>query len=188
MKIYLITHPDTVPTSEKVPPKWKISEDGWKQVRSLAKRKFWSEVEFIYASTEPKAHLAGRYWAKKHRIPMKIVEGIDEIRKRNQFLRKKQLWENVDYFYANPAKSARGWETARNCLERMLKAFNRIVSTEKKKKRKAIAVVSHGAVANLYVCHLKKIKPSRKVGQKKIGSWIVIDTDRKKVLTKWRAY
>ena len=187
MKIYLITHPDTVIDSQRPINRWKISKDGWKQVKNLGKKRFWNNVEFIYASTEPKANLSARYWSKNHNIRMKIVAGIDEVNDR-KFLPKKKLWENADLFYAAPRKSAGGWETAENCLKRMVKSINRIKNESKRKKYQSIAIVSHGAVANIYVCHLKKVRASVKTGQKKIGSWIIIDAGKNKILTKWQAY
>jgi len=192
MLIYLITHP-MVTVDKKLPHnKWKISKEGWKQVRNLAKEKIWKDVQFIYASVEPKANCAAKYWSKKHKIPMKIVKNIEEIRRSRgnlpDWLPRKKLYEAVDAFYSNPDKRMLTWETANEMKRRMIGAMNKIINDAKKKRYKAIAVVSHGAVANQYVCSLKKIKASRKTEQKKIGSWIVIDADRKKVLTKWRAY
>lgn len=187
MKIYLITHPDTVINRRLRQEKWKISRDGWKQVRNLGKKKFWKDVEFIFTSTEPKANLSAKYWSKKHNIPMKIVNGIEEIDNR-KFLPKKKLSKNLDLFYAEPSKHAGDWETAEHCLKRMIKAINKTRGESRKKHYKGIAIVSHGAAANLYVCHLKKILPNASTGQKKIGSWIKINSEKQKVLSKWQSY
>ena len=98
MKIYLITHPDTVVSSKIPPSKWKISRDGWRQVRNLGRKDFWKEVSFIFASREPKANLAAKHWSKKRNIPMKIVDGIEEMNPR-RFLRRSVLIKNDVLFY-----------------------------------------------------------------------------------------
>lgn len=187
MKIYLITHPDTVVDRDLRPEKWKISRDGWSQVRNLSKKKFWDEISFIFASVEPKANLAARYWSEKHGIPMAIFRGIEEIRNR-QYVPKRKLLKVADAFYSHPEKNSGTWETADHCLKRMKKSFKKILEQSKKRNCSAIAVVSHGAVSNLYVCDMRKIPASAAKGQKKIGSWIVIDAKKRKVVSKWHAY
>lgn len=187
MKIYLITHPDTVIDSGLRPEKWKISRDGWKQVRSLSRKKFWSEINFIFASIEPKANLPAKYWSEKHGIPMAIFRGIEEIRSR-RYVPKRRLLKVADAFYSHPEKNSGTWETADHCLKRMKKSFKKILEESKKKGYNAIAVVSHGTVSNLYVCDMKKIPATERRGQKKIGSWILIDAKKRKVISKWHAY
>jgi len=186
MLIYLITHPATK-VEKTNPNKWKISREGWKQVKNLAKKRFWNDVEFIFASTERKANNAAEYWSKKYKIPMKIVKGIEEVNNR-KYLPEKELWKNIDLFFAEPSRNARGWETANHCKERMINTMNKIIKKARKKHCKAIAIVSHGVVANLYICNFKKIRANFSTGQKKIGSWIIIDAEKKKVLSSWQTY
>ncbi len=189
MRIYLITHPDTVVDRKKPIKKWKISQYGWKQVKKLAKRSFWREVRCIYVSSEQKAKLAGEFLAKTHKIPLSTVKGIEEIdRSSTEYLREKELRVNINTFYAEPAKSARGWETANHALERTIGAIASIIHTSVKKQYGCIAIVTHGVTANLYVARMKRVIPSVNSGQRKTGSLLIIDTDRNRISSGWRPY
>lgn len=165
---------------------WSVSEEGWKQVENLSKEPFWKEVDIIFASTEQKANKAAEFWSRKFKIPFKIVDGIEEIdRSSTGFMKEIELWKIVDEFYAKPAERVRGWESANECLERMEKTINRII---KENPDKNLAIVSHGAVGNLYASFIKSIKPSRSTGQTTIGSWFVLDLETNKIISDWRGY
>ena len=185
MKLYFITHP-AVNIDPKTPvSRWDISKEGWKQVERLSKEAFWKEVGAIFASTEPKANMAAEFWSKKFNIPMKVVDGIQEInRSSTGFLPDEEHAEIVNGFYENPTKRIRGWESANECIDRMNNAMNKIIDESKGNN---VAVVSHGAVGNLYVCYIMNIKPSPRTVQKKIGSWAVINVGTKQI-SGWKDY
>ncbi|MEK6909805.1 MAG: histidine phosphatase family protein [Candidatus Aenigmatarchaeota archaeon] len=186
MKLYFITHP-AVNIDPDIPVnKWSISKEGWKQVRNLSDEPFWKEVDVIFASTEQKANKTAEYWSKKFNIPLTIVNGIEEIdRSSTGFIAENEFWKTADDFYATPDKKVRGWESANECLDRMVKAMEKIVAENGGKN---IAVVSHGAVGNLYACRIKGTRPSHLTGQTKIGSWFVLDLNTRKIISDWREY
>ncbi len=185
MKLYFITHP-SVNIDPNIPVnKWSISEEGWKQVRNLSDEPFWKEVDVIFASTEQKANKAAEYWSRKFNIPLTIVDGIEEIDRSSTGFLSEDFWKVVDEFYAEPSERVRGWESANECLKRMISTIDNIT---KNNQGKNIAIVSHGAVENLYACHIKGITPSHITGQTKIGSWFVLDLNTRKIISDWREY
>lgn len=186
MKLYFITHPAVNIDPSIAANKWSISEEGWRQVRNLSNQPFWKEVDAIFASTEQKANKAAEFWSKKFNIPLEIVDGIQEIdRSSTGFLPEDEFVKIVNEFYTNPDEKVRGWESANECLDRMVKAIDKIIAGNNGKN---IALVSHGAVGNLYTCHIQGIKPSRLKGQTKIGSWFVLDLSARKIISVWREY
>ena len=125
MKLCFITHPMVNIDSQVPINKWSISDDGWEQVKSLAREQFWKDVDIIFASTEQKANKAAEFWSKKFNIPLKIVEGIQEIdRSSTGMLPEEEFWKQVDGFYARPSERVRGWESANECLERMIRTID----------------------------------------------------------------
>jgi broad specificity phosphatase PhoE len=65
----------------------------------------------------------------------------------------------VDTFFANPNVSVRGWERAEAAQARIVAAVTRI--TQEASGSGPIAVVSHGGVGTLLLCHLKGCPISR---------------------------
>jgi broad specificity phosphatase PhoE len=63
--------------------------------------------------------------------------------------------------------SARGWETARHAQARILEAVHAIVLADR--TGGAIALVSHGAVGALLLCHLSRVSIDRKYDQPGAG-------------------
>ncbi len=186
MRMYFITHP-VVNIDPRIPPnKWSISEEGWKQVRNLSKELFWKDVDTIFASTEPKANKAAEFWSKKFGIPFSIVDDIQEIdRSSTGFVSQSDLNYIIDRFYSKPEERVRGWESANECLERMVRTINRLTEENRNKN---IVIVSHGAIGNLYACKIKGIKPSEHTGQTKIGSWFVLDLEANRIVSDWKEY
>ncbi len=69
----------------------------------------------------------------------------------------------ADLFFAHPCQSIRGWEAANDAQQRIVSAIAAILANDQSAGN--IAIVSHGGVGTLYLCHLKGIPISRKEGQ-----------------------
>ncbi len=188
-RIYLITHPDTVIDSKRPINLWRISRQGQKQVKTLSSNNFWRDVECIFASTEPKAKIAAEAWAIIHKIPLRLTKGIEEIdRSSTEYLPKRQLLNNIKSFYCKPRERVRGWESAEHALKRMIAAMTRIERYSSQKGYVCIAVVTHGVVGNLYVAYLRKIIATLETGQRSPGSWLIIDSRKKRIGSHWNPY
>jgi broad specificity phosphatase PhoE len=65
----------------------------------------------------------------------------------------------ADLLFAHPDESVRGWEKARDAQARIVAAVRAIVG--RSAARGNVAIVTHGGVAALYLCHLKGIEIDR---------------------------
>jgi len=125
--IYFITHPDVVIDPLIPVPQWPLSERGRHRMRRLLTRDWIAHIEAIYSSTEQKA-----------------VDGAAILSE-----------TTVDAFFASPDKSIRGWEPAVAAQARIVGALERI--TRIAHGFGPIALVSHGGVGALLLCHLKGV-------------------------------
>ena len=185
-RLYLITHPAVNIDPNTPVNQWSISKDGWKSVIGFMDHELWSEVEEVYASSEPKAYNAAGYWAGNIGLAVKIVEGIQEIdRTSTGFIPEPEFGRQDEAFWVNPSERVRGWESVEECYKRMKLALDKIINESEKD---VVAVVSHGAVTNMYVAKMRGMVPGIATGQKELGSWITIDVKNNKVSGRWKIY
>ncbi|WP_338110414.1 histidine phosphatase family protein [Rhodovastum atsumiense] len=75
------------------------------------------------------------------------------------YLPKTEFEEVADQFFARPEESVRGWERAADAQRRIVAAVERIMPTAV--SNGDTAVIPHGGVGALLLCHLKRIPVSR---------------------------
>lgn len=189
-RLIYITHPETVIDPQFPIKQWKISENGWKQVRHLVKLPFWEEVDTIYSSSENKALRTAEqiesHWGNlKFPIPFGNEELEEVDRSATGFLKKDDYEKTMRKFFSHPEKSLNGWETANAATKRTIKVVSQIMEEN---VDKTIAIVGHGIVGGLLICSLKNIPPTETMLQKRLGSILQIDWDKKRLLSMWVSY
>jgi broad specificity phosphatase PhoE len=152
--IYFITHPDvvidpTVPVSQ-----WPLSARGRSRMQRLLSQDWVSQVEAIYCSTEQKARDGATMLAEATGVPLHSVTALGENdRSATGYLPPAEFAATVDAFFAHPRESVRGWEHAAAAQARIVGAVTRIAHAAS--GAGPLAVVSHGGVGTLLLCHLK---------------------------------
>ena len=89
-------------------------------------------------------------------------------------------------FFANPDESIRGWERATDAQQRIVRAVERAVGIADTDGD--IAIVSHGGVGALLLCHLKGVPISRTEDQPGDGGGNVysFEVASRRLLSEWR--
>ena len=125
----------------------------------------WVEgLSAIHCSMEQKAIDGAEILARHLSIDCQVIEELGEIdRSSTGYLPRDEFQATVDAFFASPDRSIRGWESAREAQQRIVRAVETVMQNDQ--SNGDIAIVSHGAVGALYLCHLKNRPISRGEGQ-----------------------
>jgi len=152
--VYFITHPDVVIDPTVPVPQWPLSARGRSRMQRLLSQDWLPQVEAIYCSTEQKAIDGATILSEATGVPFHMVAELGENdRSATGYLPPAEFDATVEAFLAHPSESVRGWERAAAAQARIVRAIARIACTAPGSG--PIAVVSHGGVGTLLLCHLK---------------------------------
>lgn len=144
-------------------------------------------VRTIFCSTERKAVDAAEIIAEHLRLSPVIIEALGENdRSATGYLRREEFETVTDSFFAHPDESARGWERAIDAQHRIVAAVGRAVAMAP--SQGDIAIVSHGGVGALLLCHLMGVPINRAQDQPGNGGGNVYSFDAAsgRLLSGWR--
>ncbi len=185
--IHFITHPEVV-IDPKVPvPDWPLSTVGMRRMRLAAERPWLAGIRSIFTSTERKAMDAAGVLAGKLGISPVAIENLGENdRSATGYLPRTEFEAVADEFFAQPEVSVRGWERAADAQRRIVRAVERAMSLGSADGD--IAIVSHGGVGALLLCHLKGVPISRDADQPGDGGGNVYSFCKasRQLLSGWR--
>ncbi len=158
--VYFITHADVQIDAAVPVPEWPLSARGHARMKRLLAKRWAQAVRTIYCSTERKAVDGARDLAQGLGIGFEAIETLGENdRSATGFLPKAEFEGVTDQFFARPDESVRGWERAIDAQHRIVAAMDDVLA--RGGRDGDIAVISHGAVGALYLCHLKRCPISR---------------------------
>ncbi len=148
MKLYLIRHAQTKQERQQESNQWHLSEQGCQQAGALAQESFWSHVDLIVVSSEPKTRLTIEPVVAAWGIPVVEDARFDEVYRGG--------WINdyaaqVRRFFATPEQSAEPWESAADALDRFLGG---LASLQEAYGNQTLALVGHGLILSLYRAYL----------------------------------
>ena len=185
--VHFITHPEVVIDPALPVAHWPLSAAGARRMRLAAGRPWLAGVRSLFTSTERKATDAAGLLAERLGIGPVAIEGLGENeRSATGYLPKAEFEAVADEFFARPEQSVRGWERAANAQHRILGAVERAMVLAAAEGD--IAIVSHGGVGALLLCHLQGVPISRDADQPGGGGGHVFSFDRAsgRLLTGWR--
>ena len=151
--VYFITHPDvTIDPAEPVPD-WPLSRRGRARMTRASALPWVAGIGSIWCSTERKARDGADILAAHLNLPVTALAELGENdRSATGYLPRAEFEAVADQFFANPDQSIRGWETAVAAQRRIVAAIEPICATS---CSGGIALVSHGGVGTLLLCHLR---------------------------------
>ena len=162
--IYFITHPDVVIDPSIPVPRWPLSECGRHRMRRLLARDWIARLAAIYCSTEQKAIDGAAILSEATGVPYHQLAALGENdRSATVYLPKSEFEATADAFFASPDRSIRGWEPAVSAQVRIVGALDDIARAAP--GIGPVAVVSHGGVGTLLLCHLKGVPIAQKEEQ-----------------------
>lgn len=162
--IHFITHPEVVIDPAVPVPDWPLSPEGMRRMRLALHRPWLSRVRAVFSSAERKAmdaaHLAATHFQLS---PIVMTELGENDRSATGYLPKAEFETVADGFFARPHEAVRGWERAVDAQRRIIGAVARVVS--RAPAQGDIAIISHGGVGALLLCHLRGEPISRDADQ-----------------------
>ncbi len=116
-------------------------------------------VTRVFSSAEQKALDGAKITADVLNVQHHVIEALHENdRSATGYLPSDEFEAVADAFFAQPDVSVRGWEKARDAQSRILSALESVVA---KAPVGDIAVIAHGGVGALFLCHLLGVEISR---------------------------
>ncbi len=185
--VHFITHPEVVIDPAVPVPEWPLSAVGARRMRLAAGRPWLAGVRSMFVSAERKAADAAGLLAETLGISPVVIEGLGENdRSATGYLPKAEFEAVADEFFARPEDSVRGWERAVDAQRRIVGAVERALSLAP--SAGDVAIVSHGGVGALLLCHLEAMPISRSADQPGGGGGHAYAFDRvsRRLLSGWR--
>jgi broad specificity phosphatase PhoE len=186
--IHFITHPEVVIDPAIPVPDWPLSSLGRERMqRAVLEQPWLRDVRALFSSTERKARDAATIIAEHLRLQSAVIEGLGENdRSATGYLPRREFEAMADEFFARPQQSVRGWERAADAQRRIVGAVEQ--ATALAPAEGDIAIVSHGGVGALLLCHLKRVPIARTEDQPGDGGGCVysFDAASRRLLHGWR--
>ena len=151
--VHFITHPD-VEIDPAVPvPDWKLSARGRARMTAALSTPWVAAIASIHCSTERKATDGAEILAGHLALGFTPHAGLGENdRSATGFLPRAEFEATADLFFAHPIRSIRGWERAADAQARVAAAVDRVLTLPRPPGD--VAIVAHGGVGALLLCHL----------------------------------
>ena len=183
--LLFVTHPEVVVDPETPVDRWRLSDRGVARMRAFVASPEADGIREVWASGETKAIEAAGLLAARFGLPVNVDPELGENdRTATGFLPPPEFERTADAFFANPAESIRGWETAAAAQARIVRAVGRIL--ERPRPDGHIAVVAHGAVGTLLLCALLERPITRELDQPFQGHVWRFDPETGEVRHAWR--
>jgi broad specificity phosphatase PhoE len=181
--VYVVSHPE-VQVDPGVPvPQWGLSAAGRERLRHLLALPWARTLTRVVSSAETKAVQTAQALAAPLGLGVVTDEELGENdRSATGFVPPAEFEELADAFFAHPGASVRGWETADHAQSRFVTAVRRQLEGADGD----VAVVAHGGVGTLMLCHLLGVPVDRALDQPGQGSWYAFDQVSGAVIHGWR--
>ncbi|HEY6439869.1 MAG TPA: histidine phosphatase family protein [Acetobacteraceae bacterium] len=185
--VHFITHPEVSIDAAVPVPDWPLSPVGSRRMQVAMRQPWLAAVRSVFCSAERKAMDAAAVVANHLGLRRIVVEALGENdRSATGYLPKGEFEAVADAFFAQPDDSVRGWERARDAQRRIVDAVERAISMSVADGD--VAIVSHGGVGTLFLCHLKGVAISRSEDQpgEGGGNFFSFDAADRHLLSEWR--
>jgi len=184
--VFFITHPDVAIDPAIPVPDWRLNSTGAARMRSMLAQPWVASLTHVASSAERKARdgadiLAGHLGL----VPSVHPDLGENDRSATGYLPKPAFEALADALFANPAASVQGWERAVDAQARIVCAIHAVLASA---PQGDVAVVSHGGVGALLLCHLRQSAISRAADQPpgNGGYFLVFDRASWRLRTAWQ--
>jgi broad specificity phosphatase PhoE len=161
--VFFITHPDVVIDPVVPVAEWPLSARGVARTRAMLSQHWVPDIVHVASSTERKAiDTAGILGTHLGLRPVTHPGLGENDRSSTGYLAKPEFEAMADAFFAHPERSVAGWERAVDAQARIVAAMHDVLRAA---PAGDIAVVAHGGVGALLLCHLLGSAISRAADQ-----------------------
>ncbi len=138
---------------------WSLNSTGRSRVIALAESQALAGTAQVISSAEVKAIETASPLAEALGCPLRVVESMHENdRTATGFLPPEEFEKVADQFFAAPAVSVRGWETALHAQSRIVREVDQCLTSQ---GTGDVLFVGHGGVGTLLLCSLLGVPVSR---------------------------
>ena len=186
--VYFITHPEVKIDPLVAIEKWSLSQTGVNRMHRMLTLDWVAGIKSVYCSTEKKAVDSAAVLANHLDVEPELHEQLGENnRSATGYLPREEFESVADQFFANPAESVRGWETAVNAQSRILLVTKNILLASP--ANYPMAIISHGAVGTLLLCYLNGWSIDRAHDQPGSGggNYFCFNKNTLQIMHGWRA-
>ncbi len=181
--VYVVTHPEVAVEPQVPVPQWGLSAAGRDRLVHLLAQPWAASLTRVVSSAETKALQTARALAGPLHLPVAVDADLGENdRSATGFLPAAEFEAVADEFFAHPDTSVRGWETAAHAQRRIVAAAARAVTGA----TGDVAVVAHGGVGTLLLCHLLGAPIDRRHDQPGQGSYFRFEATTRRLAHGWR--
>ncbi len=174
--VIFITHPDVVIDPAVPVPDWRLNPTGIARMRAMLAQPWVTSIAHVTSSAERKARDGADILAGHLGLQPAVHDALGENdRAATGYLPKPVFEALADAFFANPTESMQGWERAIDAQARIVSAMRAVLATAPVGD---VAVVSHGGVGALLLCHLRQVPISRAADQPPGNGGYFITFDR----------
>lgn len=153
--VYFVTHPDVLIDPAVPVPEWPLSRRGRDRMTRLLALPWVSGVQAVWCSTERKARDGAEILAGRLGLPVnELAELGENDRSATGYLPKAEFDAVADQFFARPEESICGWERAVDAQRRIVTAVGQVLAHSAGSSGD-IAIIAHGGVGTLLLCHLR---------------------------------
>ena len=185
--IRYLTHPQVLLEPLKDVRAWSLNEVGSNRVASLAANLgSLSRTRRIISSAETKALETATPLSLALRVPLEVRPRMHENdRSSTGFLPPQEFEAAADKFFAQPATSMCGWETAEDAQRRIVAEVEACLAGPQDGD---ILFVGHGGVGTLLFCALSGIGIDRRFDQGPGGGgcWFAFDSQLRRPQSGWQ--
>lgn len=187
--LWYATHPEVAVDPDVPVPRWGLSEVGRRRAHALAARPELATVARIVSSDEAKAVETAEVVAAALGLAVEVRPATHENdRSATGFLPPAEFEAVADAFFARPAESVRGWETAVAARARIAAALADLVGPDADRPDDDVLVVGHGAVGTLWAGHLAGRPIDRREDQPHPGHLLTVDRATANLLRRWHPF
>lgn len=182
-----LTHPQVLIEPLKDVRRWSLSPAGRERVAALtASLGSLSQTRRVISSDETKAVETAAPLAQALGVGLEIRPRMHENdRSATGFLPPAEFEAVADRFFAEPASSVRGWETAEDAQRRILSEVDACLAAPQEGD---VLFVGHGAVGTLLFCALSGLGIDRRFDQGPGGGgcWFQFDIQHRQPRQRWQ--
>ena len=148
MRLYLVRHSGVTVRPERPGAEWHLSQAGRAAADALADEQYWTELDALHTSPEPKASSTAQRIAAPHGLPIRIERDLREAEGRG--------WTELAEYRAQVRRYLAGeavgsWEPKQEVQRRVRACIEAIMERH---SGRDVAVVTHGLALTVYLAGL----------------------------------
>lgn len=185
--VHFITHPEVVIDPAVPVPQWSLSAVGLRRMRALGERRWLAGIGALFSSQERKAMEGAAILAEHFGLPVTVLPDLAENDRSATGYRPRAAFEALaEAFFARPEASVQGWERAVDAQARIVGALGQVLA--RAPAEADLAIIAHGGVGALLLCHLMGRPISRAWDQPAGGGGHVFsfEAGSRRPLSGWR--